>query len=306
MDLRSIDLNLLVAFDMLIAERSVTRAAGRLSIGQSAMSSTLGRLRLLFDDQILVKAGRRMVPTPLAESLAAPVRELLNGIERVFEQRSTFDPTTGRRTFTIIANDYITLTFLQPLIERVSSEFPGIRVHITPPDDDPPDRLRRQLADILFMPREAFEDEIEFPHAVLFEERYLVAVDKDNPDVGESISLEQFTTMPYLAMSPGDRRSMADMQLDLLGISRNIEVTTAFATALFILKGTRMISLVQERLGRKYQDAAGLRLLETPVPQLLPIHMLMLWTQRTETDPGHRWFRQILVELAEEPRTSAL
>lgn len=122
MDLRRVDLNLLVAFDMLMTERSVTRAAQRLSIGQSSMSATLARLRKLFDDPILVRDGKGSAPTPLAESLAAPVRELLTGVETLLAQQDSFDPATATRAFSLIANDHITMTFLQPFIARLSTD----------------------------------------------------------------------------------------------------------------------------------------------------------------------------------------
>ncbi|MFJ6561193.1 LysR substrate-binding domain-containing protein [Streptomyces sp. NPDC091412] len=302
MDLRRVDLNLLVAFDMLMIERSVTRAAQRLSIGQSAMSSTLSRLRKLFNDPLLTREGRGLVATPLAESLAGPVHELLTGIEIVLAQREAFDPSTARRTFSVIANDYLTMTFLQPLIARLSVEAPGIRLNIFPTGDDFADQLRGHRADLLVMPREAFEEHEQFPHRVLFQDRYLVAVDEDHPEVGDEITLEQFTTLPYLAASSGHLRGLSEMQLDFLGVPRNVEITAGFGMAPFLLSGTRLITLVHERLAHKIGEAAGIRLLEPPIPQLQPITEIMAWTKRTDRDPGHRWFRQCLIDLAaEEP-----
>lgn len=292
------DLNLLVAFDVLMAEGSVTRAAERLSIGQSAMSSTLGRLRRLFNDPLLVRDGRGLTPTPLAESLAGPVHDVLTGIEQVLTQRTTFDPATAERTFSVIANDYLAMTFLQPLIRQLSAEAPGIRLKVFPTGDDFADQLRRDQADLLIIPREAFEDHALFPHRVLFQDRYLVAVDRDHPEVGDQITAEQFSTLPYLAAASGHLRGLSEMQLDFLGVPRNIEITAGFGMAPFMLRGTRLITLVHERLGLLIQEAAGIRLLDPPVPQLQPITEIMAWTRRTDEDPGHRWFRRRLLDLA--------
>ncbi|MBH0121937.1 LysR family transcriptional regulator [Rhodococcus sp. CX] len=300
MDLRNVDLNLLVAFDMLMTERSVTRAAQRLSVGQSAMSSTLNRLRKLFGDPIMTRDGRTLVATPLAESLAEPVRELLTGIENVLSLRNEFDPATAEHTFTIIANDYLTMTFLQPLIARLSIEAPGIRLRIYPTGDDFADQLRRHRVDLLIMPQEAFEEHTEFHYHRLFRDRYVVAVDKDHPEVGEDITLEQFSTLPYLAASSGHRRSLSEMQLDFLGVPRNTEITAGFGMAPFLLRGTRLVTLVHERLARQVRDAAGIRLLDPPVPRLQPITEIMAWTNRTDAVPAHRWFRQTLIDLAAE------
>ncbi|GAA4483863.1 LysR family transcriptional regulator [Rhodococcus olei] len=300
MDLRRIDLNLLVAFDMLMTERSVTRAAQRLSVGQSAMSSTLGRLRKLFDDPIMTRDGRTLVATPLAESLAEPVRDLLVDIENVLALRNEFDPFTAEQTFSIIANDYLIMTFLQPLIARLSTEAPGIRLRIFPTGDDFADQLRRHQVDLLLIPQEAFEEHAEFHHHVLFQDRYVVAVDKDHPDVADEITLEQFSELPYLAASSGHLRSLSEMQLDFLGVRRNTEITAGFGTAPFLLKGTRLITLVHERLARKVHEAAGIRLLEPPIARLQPITEIMAWTNRTDAVAGHRWLRRMLIDLADE------
>jgi DNA-binding transcriptional LysR family regulator len=297
-DLRRVDLNLLVAFDMLMTERSVTKAADRLAVGQSAMSSTLGRLRKLFDDPLLTRDGRGLVATPLAESLAGPVRELLTQVEGVLSLGSAFDPATAERTFSIIANDYLTMTFLQPLIARLSTEAPGIRLHIFPTGDDFTEQLRRHRADLLLIPQEAFEEHEQFHYRVLFLDRYVVAVDQDHPEVGDAVSLEQFSSLPYLATSSGHRRSLAEMQLDFLGVPRNTEITAGFGMAPFLLRGTRLITLVHERLALHIGEAAGIRLLEPPIPRLQPITEIMAWTSRTDGDPGHRWLRQSLLDLA--------
>lgn len=300
MDLRRVDLNLLVAFDVLVAERNVTRAAQRMSVGQPAMSATLARIRKLFGDPILVREGRALVPTPLAESLADPVRELLTEIETVLSRGTGFDPATTERTFSVIANDYVTMTFLHPLLARLAVEAPGIRLHIFPTGDDYAEQLRRNQVDLLIMPMEAFETHAQFPYAVLFKDRYVVAVDRDHPDVGETISLEEFSSLPYLATSSGHLRSLAEMQLDFLGVPRNLELTTAFGMAPFLLRGTRLITLIHERFAERVADAAGLRTLEPPVPRLQPITEIMAWPKRLERHPAHQWLRGRLLELAAE------
>ncbi len=158
MDLNRVDLNLLVAFDALISEGSVTRAAERLHIGQSAMSSTLARLRKLLDDPVLIREGRQMVPTPLALSLIAPVREVLDRVETILSAGDEFDAAQAQRTFTMVGSDYTSLTFVNPLIDRLSVESPGIKIRLIPPGDDYTDRLRRGQADLVIMPRAVFTE----------------------------------------------------------------------------------------------------------------------------------------------------
>jgi DNA-binding transcriptional LysR family regulator len=202
-ELRDVDLNLLVAFDALMAERSVTRAAHRLCIGQSAMSSTLTRLRKLFDDPLLIRDGRELVATPYAESLVKPVSEVLDGVAAILAGRTEFDPTRAERTFAVTASDYTMITFITPLLAQLEQEAPGVRLWVSPPGDDYEVRLRRGQLDLLLIPREVLVSYRDFPHQLLFQDRFVCAVDADNDSVGDSISLEEFSLLPYLATSCG-------------------------------------------------------------------------------------------------------
>jgi len=298
-DLRRLDLNLLVAFDALMKERSVTRAAARLYIGQSAMSATLARLRILFDDPILIRQGRQAVSTPVADSLVEPVRRTLELIGGILAKRSSFDPTTDHRTFTINASDYVTFVFLRPLLRSLSEEAPNVKLHIRPVIEDFYQELAHNRVDLLITAREAFNQHVDLPNQELFVDRYVCAVDADHPVVGKSISLEQFQSLPYLATSAGRLPSIAETELDRLGIQRNTEITTSFTLGFFLLIGTRLISLVHERLGMELQKQLKIRLLEPPVP-IRRITEIMVWTERNTEDPGHRWLRERLMRLALE------
>ncbi len=298
-DLNRVDLNLLVAFDALISERSVTHAARRMSVGQSAMSSTLARLRKLFDDPLLFRDGRKMIATPLAESLAKQVRDVLDQIESILADRTGFDPARAQRTFTITASDVLSVILLKPLRARLAIEAPSVRVRVSPPAVDDAERLRRNQVDIVVTPREAFTDYRSFRNTFLFSDRLLSAVDRHNEAVGEKLSLEQFSSLPYLATSCERSITTAEAQLDRLGIPRNVEFSTTFGMVPTLVSGSRMIALVHERLALAIADQTTLRLLEPPMP-LQPIHLLMLWTSSAETDPGHTWLRRRILSLSAE------
>lgn len=302
--LRRIDLNLLVALEALVSERSVTRAANRLGVGQSAMSSTLARLRKLLRDPVLVRSGRGLVATPMAESLLEPVRAILVDIERVLVGRSEFDPRTDARAFTLLMTNYhLTYSFLRPLLVRLEAEAPLVRLHIEPPADDVVDRVRRHEVDVLITPGESFPDLHRMPHQTLFTDRYVVAVDRDHPEIGDEITYEQFCTLPYLATWSGRNRSHLEVQLDLLGVPRNVEITTEFGIAPFLLRGTRLITVLQERLARDLADQTHIKLLELPVEHLHVLTETLVWSERTDRDPAHRWLRQQLMDLAAEITT---
>ncbi|WP_213571442.1 LysR family transcriptional regulator [Rhodococcus sp. USK13] len=300
-DLRRIDLNLLVAFEALMSERSVTRAAERLGIGQSAMSSTLGRLRKLLGDPVLVRDGRRLVATPFAESLIEPVRRLLNDAEHLLARRETFNPATDSRTLTVLIVDYhLTLTFLQPVLARLEQEAPGVRLHIEMPGEDFIGRLSRHEVDLLIIPQEAFPDYRQFPHRALFRDRYVVAADAHHPDIGGRISYDQFCTLPYLATWSGRTLSLIERQLDVMGVPRNLEITTDSGVAPFLLRDTRMITVVQERFALAIAKQANLQLSEVPVKNINFSTETMIWSQRTDSDPAHQWLRQLLADMSSE------
>ena len=143
MDLAGVDLNLLVAFDALMDERSVTRAAARLSLSQPGMSNTLARLRKLFGDPLLVREGFTLVPTPRADALRQPVRDALAIIRAALDQRTGFDPGADRATWTVSCSDYSLLMVIGPLVRRLAAAAPGVTIRVLPRAPDPIGLLRR-------------------------------------------------------------------------------------------------------------------------------------------------------------------
>ena len=296
--LSRVDLNLLVAFDALMNERSVSRAAEQVNVGQPAMSAALARLRKLFDDPVLVREGNAWVATPTAENLIVPIHEGLQLIASALETRRSFVAETDSRTFTVIASDYVLLTLLQPLFSSLETEAPHVRLNVKPVGQDYADQLRRGVADLLILPRETAGERGTLASSDLFTDRYVCAVDAAHPDVGEQITLQQFTELPYLAYSGGPLQSVVQAQLESIGLARTIEVTTQIFTVVpFLLAGTRLVALIHERLARQVAVKANLKVLEPPMA-LSPLTEAMYWSPRHTADPGHRWFRQRLATAA--------
>lgn len=300
MNLNGVDLNLLVALDALLAERSVTRAAERLSIGQPAMSAALNRLRKLFDDPLLSRVGGELVPTPLAETLIRPVREAIAAIQSVLGVRGSFDPLIDHRTFTLVASDYVGLVLLRPLVHHLATAAPRVRLVVRPVAPAFLSDLRRDQIDLALVPQELMPVRIGLPHQELFRDRYVCAVDADNQKIGAAVSVEEFARHPHLASSGGPLPALGQRQLDSLDLFPAAEISTQTSLlAPFLLAGTDMIMLVLERLGRRLQDAAGIRLVEPPVP-LLSITEAMYWHPRRADEPGHRWLREQVGRAAEQ------
>ncbi|MCM3807439.1 LysR family transcriptional regulator [Streptomyces solisilvae] len=299
MSLDGVDLNLLPALDALLSERNVTRAAERMSVGQPAMSASLARLRKHFDDPLLVREGRTLTPTPLALSLTPLVREAVAAAEAVLGRARDFDPQVNRRSFTIMASDYVTLILLRPLVARLAQEAPLQRVNVIPVQADCAEQLHKGQVDLLVLPTEAAGGRFNYPHRHLFNDRYVLVADPDNDAVGPELSTEDFSQLPYVAYS-GPLQSIADAQLDSLGISRAVEMTThSFVIIPLLVAGTPLVSLVHERLTRCVAEQIRLRVVDPPMP-LRPISEALFWSPRHTDDPSHSWLRERIAELAGE------
>lgn len=297
MDLRKVDLNLLVSLQYLLQEKHVTAAARLMSVSQPAMSASLARLRVLLDDPLLVRAGGHLVLTSFAASLLEPVRTILQDIDVTLSARPHFDPAVDSRRFTLAATDYMTFVFLRHIIFALPSLAKDVRLHVEPVLPGYGDDLRTGRIDMLILPREVAQNIGDLQSADLFSDRFVGAASAKNTDV-EDMTVENFSTLPYLAYQVNGGPSNVDKQLDALGVRRNVEMTTeSFLVPPLILADSRMITMIHARTGALLRGSAGLRLFEPPVP-LSPINQALFWHPRRADDPGHRWLRDQIIHLA--------
>ncbi|WP_059008188.1 LysR family transcriptional regulator [Streptomyces specialis] len=297
--LRRLDLNLLLSFDALITERSVTRAAERMSVGQPAMSASLSRLRRFFDDPLLVREGGGLVPTTRALRLAGPIKEALDTVESTMRSIRAFDPRTDDRTFTLMASDYVLLLLLGGLLAELEEEAPGLRFTVRPITAGFPEQFHRSQFDLLLYPEELAPAGFTARSKRLFTDRLVCAVDRDHPDVGDHMTEEQFRALPYVSYDGMSLTTISEVRFRELGIDRPAEIRTqSFVVQPLMLPGSRLMALVHERLGRYFADRAGIRLLDPPFP-LRPMSEAMFWSPSADADPGHRWLRERILRAAE-------
>lgn len=301
MNLRNIDLNLLVVLDALLEERSVTRAGERVGLSQSATSAALSRLREILHDPILVRVGRELALTPNAERLVDPLRDALSRVERTLTLQPDFNPLVSSQSFTISASDYVVLILLVPFINTLTAEAPNVTIHLVPRSRDAERVLQTDQVDIVIEPSELLVNN-GYPSVPLFSDRWLCAVDVNHPLVrAPGISMDQFLMLPHLAYGIGqDRQSnLADQHLTRLKIKRRIQVTVeSFLLVPFLLQGSQLISLVLERTIERLVGATTVRGLAPPI-ELPDIHETMYWHPRHTSDPGHRWLRERLHAIAQ-------
>jgi LysR family nod box-dependent transcriptional activator len=301
MNLAGVDLNLLVALDALLEERSVTRAADRIGLSQPGMSNTLARLRRLFDDPLLVRRGAEMVPTARAESLARPVRAALSVIAEALEQRPAFDPATDQRTFTISCSDYSVLMLIGPLVRRVAAAAPGVTIQVLPRTLDPTRALQSGVIDLIVEPPEIM-GETTLPSRHLFEDRWMCCIWEGNTRVGDRMTTDAYVELGHLSysMGAGQPASLADRHVTALGLERRIEFSVeSFLLAPFLLQGTDLVALVPARAAPHLQRTADVRLLDPPVAFPTLVERLW-WHPRHAGDPAHAWLRARIAEVAAE------
>ena len=296
MRLDNFDLNLLVAFDALLAERNVTRAARRLNVTQSAMSASLKRLREAFRDPIMIQHGRSMVPTPHALALAPEVARAIATLRGLISAGTAFDPATADRRFKIAASDYITTVLLVPLLRSLEHEAPFVRLDVTLPTDATSARLANGDYDLMLTPEE-FAD-ANHPSELLFEERHVVVACARNPRLGETITPEEFSQAGQVAVMIDGHNTFIEDALERLCIARRIEVRApSFIQVPWLLPGTRRIALMHERLARLMAPGLDLKLIDPPFPLPVMREVLQYHSSR-QKDAGLSWLRTRLKELA--------
>ncbi|HWP43002.1 MAG TPA: LysR family transcriptional regulator [Blastocatellia bacterium] len=303
MNIRSFDLNLLLAFESLMIERNVTRAARRSGLSQPAMSNALARLRRTLDDPLLVRTPEGMKPTPVAQSLMAPVRAALDGLRAALEERPVFDAAASRRTFHVLANDYAEIALLAPMIKELHASADGVTLRIDRPRSlfQPP--APSSLADtydlaIGFFP-DALSLEASLRSELLWEESNVCIARSGHPSIRGKLSLRQYAAAHHVAVFyKSEGPGVIDSLLQQKGYSRrSVVFVPHFASVAYMVSASDLIATVPERLAREFSKVLKLQVLPAPVA-IPPFRLMMLWHERSHTDPAHAWLRNLVAETA--------
>jgi LysR family transcriptional regulator, nod-box dependent transcriptional activator len=298
MRFRHLDLNLIIYLDALLTERSVSRAADRVHISQSAMSDALARLRDYFQDKMFVQVGRSMVPTPLANSIAQPVRDILLQIESVASSNVQFDPRTSQRKIGILASDYVADVLLNKVLVRLAREAPGTSVEIRPFTSSFVQDFERGDLDLLITPR-GYASE-RHPSATLYTEDFTCVVWKQNSAIGRRMTFEQYKSLEHIRVNLGDWRisTYDEWFLKHRGDIRKIAlVVPSFRMGLQFVTGTNRVLTCHRRHARMYATQYELKVVEAPF-DIPPIEMQMQWHKYREQDPALSWFRDLMQSVA--------
>lgn len=298
MRFKGFDLNLLVALDALVEERSVSRAAERLNLSQPAMSAALARLRQFFGDPLLVAQGKRMIPTAQALALHRDLGPVIGRLDALIARSTAFDPLTSTRTFRICASDYLVAVLFPGVIAELTQLAPSIGLDIVPPSQAAQTDLERGEIDLLLTPQEHCIP--GHPTALLFEEAHVVAGWSGNPAFAAPITREAFLAAGHVAVRVGQgaRASFAESQLAALTAERRIEITAAsFTSVPDLLVGTGRLAVMHRRLAQVMARRLPIVWQDMPFP--FPVmHQMMQVNQARQDDRGLAWLMAQLLRHA--------
>ena len=286
------DLNLLVTLDALLAEGSVARAARKLRLSSSAMSRALARLRAATGDPLLVRAGRKLVPSPRAVALRTQVSELVQSAEAALRPADTEQLRTLSRTFTLRTREGFVENFGAALLARVAAESPEVRLRFVEKTDKDSTPLRDGDVD-LETGVVGKNSGPELRTVALFRDRFVGVVRKGHPLARGRMTLERYVAGRHVLVSRrGGGRGPVDAALETHDGERDVVATVAsFSAALALARNSDLIATVPER------HSAGLSagMFVFPLPfEVPPFTVSLLWHPRLDADPAHRWLRDLV------------
>lgn len=301
LNLRDMDLNLLVALDALLQEPNVTKAATRIGMTQPALSHALRRLRELLGDELLVCGKAGMLLTPRGRELALPVRRAMLDLQQALAGEQRFEPATATRRVTLATTDYEGVVLLPRLLELLRHQAPGVELevrHIDPRHYA--EQLETGMVDLL----------VGFPlpaasglrQRVLFKEVLACVVRKDHPAVRGRLDLNLYCQLAHALISPrSESGSLVDDTLAGLGRTRRVTLRLpSFIVAPLLVAGSDLVLTLPRRLADSLAGLLPLQVLEPPI-EIPSFPIVMNWHERYDGDAAHRWLRQLLVRAVGAP-----
>lgn len=299
MNLKSIDLNLLVSLEALISEQNVSRAAAKLGMTQSALSHALKRLRGLFGDPLLRRGPSGMEPTDRAMALRDPVKNVLAEIHSIVSTRIVFDPAKTVRTFKLSMSDAMNVEALPAIVQALRKSAPHIDLIVN--TSGPREACLRIL-----------QDEVElavgvFPHVPaemmrreLYRDLLVCIADKKNPQLKNGrMDEKSYLAAPHVTVAPNmDSGVQLDDIFTAMGYSRRVVVTVPHYTAIpGLVGGTDLVAHTRRRLLNVMRTSRNLIVFPIPAPFRVPeLCFEQIWHPRYERDAGHRWLRDLVLE----------
>jgi DNA-binding transcriptional LysR family regulator len=297
MNLKDVDLNLLVVFNELHKHGRVSAAAESLGISQPGVSNALSRLRKLLGDELFLRTSRGMVPTPYAESLAQPIADALSALQGTLNARVAFDPAHSERAFVIGVNDVGETYFLPRLMRALDQVAPGVTIRtVRTTSIDVRDEMERGRMDLAmgFLPGLKGG----FFQRRLFRQPYVCIFRQDHPLARSGVSARQFRAAEHVAIvSEGTGHGVVDEVIARAGIRRRLRLTVPHFMAVGpVLQATDMIAVVPQRFADCACGPFGLA--AAPCPVKIPESVInVFWHARNHREAANQWLRQVVVDV---------
>jgi DNA-binding transcriptional LysR family regulator len=300
MDFHGIDLNLLAAFDALMSERNVTRAATQVGVSQPAMSAALSRLRKLFGDPLFLRSAGGLLPTPRARELAEPISKALRQIEATLVRKPEFVPGDATLAVNLGLSDYPAFVLLPALLEALAQQAPGvsINVHAFNDRDHAVDLLDAGAIDAAIGVTPTQPEGRILTRPILRDE-FVTIIASRHPAARRGMNMKTYLSLPHVLVSPeGQRHGLVDQALAQQGKERKLALTLPqmFAVPAVVAR-TNMTATVMKRIA--LSSPAGRKLALFPPPVTLPeIVFHLIWHRRSDGNPAQRWLRDLIEAVA--------
>lgn len=295
-NVRGLDLNLLGLLDLLLAHRSVTRAATAANLSQPAMSRALGRLRAMFDDPLLIRGSAGLVLTPRAAALQEQLGSILRDVSALVRQEA-FDPTRWAGRITIAATDHQTILLLPSLMARLARDAPGLDVRVVPFVASLLPQLQDGTIDLSFsvasepLPRGILSE-------LLYDDEFVTLLRRGHP-AADDWTLQRFAALDHVLVTIlGEGRGVFDDELERRGLKRRLRLTLPhFYAAMAVVARSELVVTLPRSLASRYLDAFDLVALAPPVP-LAPFTVVAIWPEALDAEPSSAWLRAVVREEA--------
>jgi len=297
-NLRRVDLNLLVMFEALVEERSVSKAAARLNLTSSAVSHALRRLREQFKDPLMLRTAEGMVPTPEAVRLAKSFRKAFSEIENAIGVAGEFDPATARRTFLLRVSDYVGILLLPRLCVELRTVAPGVSLLVQSFEmRQPSDRVEYEGVEIRLS--------VSRGHSVLsasrriMDDRWMVLMRRGHPAASSPLTLDRYLELGHLKVS-GVGSSILDELLAERGLARQVMIQVPTWQGMMpVIESTDLVAAMPAHWMGSVLSGSNCVAFPLPLPELA-LSIDAVWHPRNDHDPGHKWFRELIHQIFEE------
>ena len=299
MDVRAVDLNLLKAFDALMSERAVTRAAGRIGLSQPAMSHALSRLRSLFADDLFVRTPTHMEPTARAREIAPLVSAAIEHIEAALNLGVGFDPAKSTGIFTAGMAEYAEVALVGRLAEAFARQAAKATLRLTPlTGAEAAEQLDSGAIDVAVAHLRAMPGHLD--SMMLLRDPFVLVARRGHPRAAQSLSIEAYAALDHVLVSPrGDTSGAVDRTLADFGLRRRIALLVATYLALpAVLASSDLVATVPRRTAQQIAAMAAIEIMPLAIDLSVPVSMA--WHRRATSEPAQAWFRALLIEAARD------